>query len=231
MFLTSNRDEKHWRRPAQAPGMHAHGEHEMIYPTDGDAGGSWIALCANGNAGVLLNGAFEKHERKDRYKKSRGLVFLDVLAAKRPLHHFLKTALQDIEPFTLLLWQENNLYECRLDGKGKKYCIALKTYRPYIWSSVTLYDEAVRKKREQWFLKWLNNHPVPGRKDILDFHRFAGDGDEQNSLLMNREGRVFTVSITSLEITGQKGLVHYTDVLTRETARQQFHHAEDLTLA
>jgi hypothetical protein len=230
VFITSNRDEKKWRKPALLPEVHEMDHGAAIFPKDGDAGGTWITLCENRNAGVLLNGAFEKHIPKDRYRKSRGLVFLDVMDHRRPLHNFLKMPLAGIEPFTLVLWQENNLYECRLDDSGKKFCKALKNYRPYIWSSATLYDEEIRRKREQWFLKWLNAHPVPTRKEILHFHRFAGEGDAENDLLMNRDGKVFTVSITSIEISEDKGTLYYSDVLTNEVAQHRFQFSDNLIL-
>ena len=188
----------------------------MIFPKDGNAGGTWISLCNNGNAGVLLNGAFTKHERRENYTRSRGLIFLDIMDNVRPLHAFLKTSLAGIEPFTLVLWQQNNLYECRWDANDRKHCLPLKNYRPYIWSSSTLYDDEIRKRRELWFVKWLNQHPVPTREEIFEFHHFAGDGDKKNDLFMNRDGKVFTVSITNIELDAQRGIMSYTDVISEE---------------
>jgi hypothetical protein len=221
IFITSNRDEKSWRLPAQLPKEQCGSHCKMIFPKDGDAGGSWITLCSNGNAGVLLNGAFEKHGRKLFYAKSRGLVFLEIMDNDRPLKSFLKISLQGIEPFTLILWQKNNLYECRWDEDERKHCKALPAYRPYIWSSSTLYDAEVRKKRELWFAKWLNNHPIPDQESILRFHRFGGNGDSGNDLFMNRDGKVFTVSITALELSEDAGSMNYTDLLADETVEYE----------
>lgn len=222
VFITSNRDEKHWRLPAQPPMNYEFNNCEMIFPRDGDAGGTWISLCNNGNAGVLLNGAFTRHERKESYAKSRGLVFLEIMDHTRPLHTFLKTSLVGIEPFTLILWQQNNLYECRWDADEMKHCIPLKNYRPYIWSSSTLYNDEVRKKRELWFAKWLNQHPTPAKEEILEFHHFAGDGDQKNDLFMNREGKVFTVSITNIELDAEYGVMNYTDVVSKQKSEAEF---------
>lgn len=222
IFITSNRDEKSWRKPAQAPKQYALQNGAMIFPKDGDAGGSWISLCENGNAGVLLNGAFTTHERQSHYIKSRGLVFLEIMDNRRPLHYFVKTVFAGIEPFTMIIWQENSLYECRLDATEKKHVRNLPAYRPYIWSSTTLYDEDVRKRREQWFAKWLNNHPVPTQEDILNFHLFAGDGDAANDLFMNRDGKVFTVSITSVLLAPNGSHMHYTDLLHNFTVDHPF---------
>lgn len=230
MYLTSNRDEKAWRKPAQTPEVYSLRNCDMVFPKDGDSGGTWITLCSNGNAGVLLNGAFEAHRRRESYRRSRGLVFLEIMDSRRPLNAFLKQSLQGIEPFTLVLWQDGNLYECRWDESEKRYVRALKNYRPHIWSSATLYDKEVRQRREQWFLQWLNEHPLPTRREILRFHHFGGNGDRQNDLRMNRDGKVFTVSITGMEITGEKGSLFYTDVQTHETTYCELQFSDNLML-
>ncbi len=45
----------------------------------------------------------------------------------------------------------------------------LSINRPYIWSSATLYDGFVVKKREQWFASFLNNHPTPNTAGRFGF--------------------------------------------------------------
>ncbi|MDQ3845430.1 MAG: NRDE family protein, partial [Bacteroidota bacterium] len=211
IYLTSNRDEKVWRKPALPPRLYQKHSCEMLYPKDGDAQGSWISLCSNGNAGVLLNGAFEKHAPKEVYAESRGLVLLEIMDNAYPLRHFFKYPLQGVEPFTLVIWENGNLYECRWDEK-ERHCQPLKAYRPYIWSSATLYDAEIRKRREYWFANFLNRNPQPKQEDILHFHQSAGEGDEQNDLQMNRQGKVFTVSITSLTFTNTGYDMRYIDL-------------------
>jgi hypothetical protein len=46
----------------------------------------------------------------------------------------------------------------------------------------------------------------------LAFHRFTGDGDAANSLLMERGDVYSTVSITSMLITADRGSMKYEDV-------------------
>jgi len=210
-FITSNRDEKNIRKEAIVPGVYEINNKKLIFPRDGDAGGSWIALHENGNAAVLLNGAFERHIPEPPYRLSRGKIFLNIIASERPVRHFHKLDLYRIEPFTVVVLEKDNLYECRWDG-AEKYNKQLKKHRPYIWSSVTLYDNDAVRKREQWFADFLNNHPHPTQKDILDFHRFTGDGDAANDLLMERADIYSTVSITSLLITADRGSVKYADL-------------------
>ncbi len=210
-YITSNRDEKSLRRQALAPKSYIHNNRAIIYPKDADAGGTWVAMQDNGNAAVLLNGAFVKHLPLPPYNKSRGIIFIELIAAGMPGKKFLTIDLNNIEPFTLIVFDDSNLYECRWDG-NKKFWAQIDTSTPHIWSSATLYNEAVVKKREQWFAKWLNKNSNPSQQDILHFHQFAGDGDMQNDLRMNRDGIMLTVSVTGLELTKQKGTMHYVDL-------------------
>jgi len=212
-FLTSNRDEKNIRGQATVPTVYEMDGKKLIFPRDGDAGGSWIALHENRNAAVLLNGAFEKHIPEERYRLSRGKVFLNIISSERPVRQFYRMDLRMIEPFTIIVLDNDNLYECRWDGTEKHF-MQLKKHRPYIWSSVTLYDSEVIKKREQWFAAFLNNHPHPTQKDILAFHRFTGDGDASNDLLMERGDLYSTVSITSMLMTADRGSMKYLDLKT-----------------
>ena len=210
-FISSNRDEKYNRMKAIAPAVYEINNKKLIFPKDANAGGSWIALHENGNAAVLLNGAFKKHIPMPPYRKSRGEILLNIIADKRPVSYFHQLDLSRIEPFTLVLCDKNNLYECRWDGEKKHYQ-QLKKHRPYIWSSVTLYEKSVVKKRERWFAAFLNRNPHPTQKDILEFHQFTGDGDHYNDLLMDREGAFSTVSITSMLLTVDRGSMKYLDL-------------------
>lgn len=209
--ITSNRDEKLTRRQAIAPAVYQAGQYKLIYPKDAAAEGSWIGLKENGDAAVLLNGGFLPHQPQPHYAKSRGLIFLDILKAIRPVICVMKLELNNIEPFTLILLENNSLYEFRWDGK-EKHCRQLTVVRPHIWSSVTLYNSQVIRKRESWFNSFMNKYPDPTQRDILNFHRFTGDGDTGNDLLMRRDGIYSTVSITSVMLTADRGSMKYIDL-------------------
>lgn len=183
----------------------------LLFPKDGDAGGTWICLSDNLNVAVLLNGAFANHQSSAPYARSRGLVLIDILAEPTPTTGFSRINLKGIEPFTLILLQQFALYECRWNG-DKKYMKQLSIEQDHIWSSVTLYDETVQRKRENWFAKWHSGIIYPSKKDIFHFHQFAGDGDEQNDIQMNRNGQLFTTSITCIELAGQTGIMNYLDL-------------------
>lgn len=211
IIITSNRDEKYSRRQALPPQQYEHNGGTITYPKDADAGGTWIAMNEDGNVAVLLNGAFVKHISAPPYRQSRGWVLLELIKADRPVRSFVRADLTNIEPFTLVMMDNNCLYDCRWDG-DKKHCKQLTKYRPLIWSSATLYTDEVVKKREQWFAKWLNAHPTPSQDDVIHFHLFGGENDKYNDLLINREGSVRTVSITSIELSECKSSMIYFDL-------------------
>jgi hypothetical protein len=93
--------------------------------------------------------------------------------------------------------------------------------RPYLWSSATLYDAATRQTRQQWFEEWLNDRVDFSQEAIMEFHRTAGRGDDWNGVVMNREGKVQTVSITSLVKSPGCAQMHYFDLLRQSIKKAQ----------
>jgi Transport and Golgi organisation 2 len=212
VFIAHNRDEKSNRTKAVAPAEYIVNGYTLLFPRDSAAGGTWIACNKNnGSAAVLLNGAFEKHVHQPQYRKSRGLAFLDILAANDLYLSYCKVDLAGIEPFTVILWNNHTLYECRWDGT-QKHIIKPDASTPHSWSSVTLYDEAIISKRETWFRNWQQVHPVPSIDEVIQFHLSGGDGDPHNDLRMNRNGDLLTVSITAMEISEDKSIMKYLDL-------------------
>lgn len=210
-YITSNRDEKKQRSKAIPPKTYKLNEATLLFPRDTEAGGTWIAIKDKMNAAVLLNGGFIKHIPEPPYKLSRGLILLDVLSDTDPFNYFLRVSITGIEPFTLILFCNGNLYECRWNGE-EKFTSLKEVNKTHIWSSVTLYDEPTRKKRQQWFERFINNHNEASQDDILHFHQFAGDGDKQSDIQMNRGGELFTVSITGIYLAGNKAEMTYMDL-------------------
>ncbi|MEJ0082440.1 MAG: NRDE family protein, partial [Puia sp.] len=79
-FFTSSRDEQAGRPLALFPEIYEINGCRVLFPKDPQGGGSWIAVNENGHAGVLLNGAIKVHEPGLSYRKSRGLVLLDLIS-------------------------------------------------------------------------------------------------------------------------------------------------------
>jgi hypothetical protein len=193
--LTSSRDEYPGRQTSDRPERQQLGAHTVLFPRDGQAGGTWIA-ASEGATLCLLNGAYTRHDSRPPYRHSRGLVILhyfDYASTDAFLRDYPTAGL---EPFTLLVRDGDGLREMRWDG-ANRFTRSLDPDVPHLWASATLYEPAAIQKRQQWFAGWLATHPAPDPVAIRHFHRTAGDGDPRNDLLMRREN-VRTVSLTSV---------------------------------
>jgi hypothetical protein len=220
VLLSSNRDEKHFRSDAIPPTNYAAESGQLLYPKDGDAGGTWIALHELGHAIVFLNGACVAHQPNPPYRMSRGQVLLQILRPGTPVESAQEINLDGIEPFTAVIWSNGSLYVLRWDGSARTL-EKLDESRPHIWSSVTLYGPEIVAKRESWFQQWLSQNHHPSLSQTLDFHQFTGDGDAHNDLRMNRNGQVYTVSITGLEISSNRAIMKYLDLKNNQQFDQE----------
>lgn len=205
VIITSNRDENIQRQNAAAPAFHQLNNKKIIFPKDAKAGGTWFAACSNGTVIVLLNGAFIKHIPAPAYRKSRGLILLDIIAADEPGIYFKQVCLENIEPFTAVLFQQGSLHELRWDG-DKKHDKPLNIRGNYIWSSSTLYTTTIIERREKLFAQFISNgvNKTPGL--VHDLHR-SDDGDPGNGFIINGETGMKTFSITQAVI--RPGNLHF----------------------
>ena len=202
-ILTSNRDVHISRKQSRLPREKL----GLLYPEDGEAGGTWIAASRTGRILCLLNGAFERHIRKKSYRKSRGIIVLELFDIGDVGAFKDKFSLRGIEPFTLI-WIETQprvtMHEIRWDGKNK-HIKKLKADENHIWSSATLYDPAVRALRENWFDAFLATAESEiDAYDMLDFHKSAGDGIPEHNVMMKRPDGVQTVSTSQIQYDGEK---------------------------
>jgi len=208
LVLTASRDESPLRTPALAPQIIDQAGQRLIYPVDGAKGGTWAAAKDNGDAMILLNGAFVKHVVKSGYRLSRGVIFLHIFRSPSPWQAFLEMELADIEPFTLVVWADGLLFDCRWDG-AQKTLDQVDSSMPHMWSSVTLYEPSVAAQRQAWLNSWLLQHPQPTQQQMMGFHSLGGNGDEENNLCMRRGNNYCTVSITSFLLTATSVNVQY----------------------
>jgi len=210
-ILTSNRDEALLRKAANLPDTEMIAGNKVLFPRDGEAGGTWVATADNGRTVCLLNGAFVRHNRNPPYRKSRGLVVLDFFKSASAQSFNNDYDLQGIEPFTLVIIENSRLFELRWDGQ-QKYFKPLDPAQPHIHCSATLYTPEVIAMRQKWFAAWLEKHKTYEVADILRFHLFAGEGDEHTQVRMSIYGIVQTVSITCIELTGHRQHMYYSDL-------------------
>lgn len=208
-FLTSNRDERISRAPAGPPVTRYAGG-ALTYPKDAHAGGTWIVLKGQREAAVLLNGAFENHTRKQSYRKSRGIVMLDIMKAPAPTACFEKISLEGIEPFTLILFTGGKLTRCTWDG-SRKHRQELNAREPHIWASATLYGSEARQVRELRLQQWACKTDI-NAESILDFHLSKDIIFSSGQSSHPNRAEMATVSVTSIDLTSRQPVVHYHDL-------------------
>ncbi len=143
---------------------------------------------------------------------SRGLILLDYFEFQGIQHFVEQYPMIGIEPFTMIVVEDEKLFEYRWDG-ANHHLVQMSFQEPHIWSSCTLYPPGVQNKRAQWFDIWQKKHEEYSRQDILAFHQNAGNGDVWNGLVMNRENVVRTVSITSVVKNASGMQMRFLDLL------------------
>ena len=212
IIITSNRDEKIIRPNAIEPKTYQLNNKNVIFPKDNKAGGTWYAIDEHSNVLVLLNGAEEKHILKDNYRKSRGLIVLDLIGSESPLEAWKTIDLNNIEPFTLVLFENQNLYQLRWN-ESEKSILELDTNQSHIWSSSTLYSKEIRAKRAKWFFTFLDTQPEVNQEELFNFHRYTEEDNSEHGLVINRNDVLKTLSITQTIIEQNKVSIHYNDLI------------------
>ena len=208
IIFTFNRDEQPSRSSVEVIYDEKQG---ILYPKDKLHNGTWLTADAQRKRIVcLLNGAFFKHERQLPYRKSRGLVVLDSLKYDKIDDFFTNYDFTNIEPFTMIVWEQNSLFCFRWDGENKHIEMP-ETNQMQVWSSCTLYDETVQIIRKKWFTDWQNTYKSIefSPAALWHFHQIGGAYDLENALKMARVSGVETVSTTQIIISKTKIKFHY----------------------
>lgn len=212
-YFTSNRDENNNRpTPVKIETILSNNKN-IQFPKDPLAGGTWFAISDKPEVAVLLNGAFKKHIPEYPYKKSRGLILLELITDNDPKTAFQEISLEKIEPFTIIYAGKKELIELRWDGRIK-HTHHLVPDNNYIWSSSTLYDAAAIYKRERLFEQFVNNTGVVNEKVIFDFH-MQNHNDPENGFMISRVNGIQTQSITQAVLQEDYIHIFYWNLLSK----------------
>jgi uncharacterized protein with NRDE domain len=221
IIITSNRDEKILRPSAIPPAEYTINGKNVIFPKDPKAGGTWFVVDANGTVLVLLNGADEKHKVELPYRKSRGLIVLDIISSFSPKDFWTEINLENIEPFTLVLFQKTELFQLRWNGTQKE-TTPLDIHKNHVWSSSTLYSREIREKRSDWFYTFLDLNEKISETEMLHFHRYTEEKNQENGLVINRNDEMKTLSITQSVIEKNKVAILHCDLITKKDYKTSF---------
>jgi hypothetical protein len=195
---------------------------KLLFPKDEMAGGTWIGASDQNRLICLLNGGFEPHERETSYRMSRGVIVTDLLTKQDATTAIYGYDFFNVEPFTIVMvdWSDNlRLFELVWDGNDSHF--SEKPLAPHIWSSSLLYPSVVKKKREHWFSNFLFDHLSPSEVELLDFHKSAGEGNPETSLIMDR-GFVKTKSISQFLKNDTDICLRYEDLQNQQITTQSF---------
>lgn len=219
--FTSNRDEAP-NRTSLKPEFYTINNTEVLFPKDELSGGTWIGVSEKNRLVCVLNGGFICHERKAQYRMSRGVVANHFLTAEHIEQTIKNYNFEDIEPFTMVIADWNfdlKFYELVWDG-ADKYVTELPL-EPKIWSSSTLYSDAMKKERLQWFEDFKSENELDVQT-LLNFHKTAGKGNDDYGVIMNR-GFVKTTSITQVEKAANVLKMHYKNLVDNTVDSKTFH--------
>lgn len=211
-ILTSSRDVPFSRPKATTPKEYIEEGIKLTYPKDTQAGGTWIGSSDKNRLICLMNGGYKNHTPIESYRMSRGLIVKELLKADETTRSLNQIDLMGIEPFTLVVldWTEElKLFEFVWTG-DKKHLFNIPLI-PHIWSSSTLYDDAAKKLRQDWFTDWKGKQVNYSQDEIISFHKTAGNGNPETDVLMKRKGGG-TVSITSIEKSTTDLKFHYEEI-------------------
>jgi hypothetical protein len=211
-ILTSNRDERVNRAIALQPKQYRITDKNIYFPKDAEAGGTWIAASENNYTLCLLNGGFQKHLHQPPYRISRGIMLLDFFKYNDAVLFSKSYNFIGIEPFTLLIICTTNtlcFYKLVWDGKNV-FLQHVDEDKPHIFSSATLYNKETIAARQFWFNDFLSKQNF-SQEAILHFHQFAGDGNAEHNVLMNKNNVLKTVSITTVHRSTSNLMMHYLD--------------------
>lgn len=221
--ITLNRNEKVGRQISIAPRNYNHNGNNVFYPKDTESGGTWCSVAENGTVLTLLNGGNEQHSGKAFYRKSRGLVVLDLISNISPKDSWDKLNLIHIEPFTLILYQSQKLYQLIWDGIGKRK-IMLDETKNHIWTSVILNNEEMRGKRVDCFFDFLQENPIYSATEIMNFHKRFRESHSQDNKILSDEDKVKVLSITQVIVDKNRGVIRYYDLLNEKKSLSTFIH-------
>lgn len=213
--LTSNRDEQS-NRPTLVPMAYDELDQILVYPKDKIAGGTWIATSYNDISVCLLNGGYKKHKRQLPYARSRGVILKERFKYNNNQNFINQIDLNNVEPFTLLMIDHHNLknidFKVLVWDEKQKHISTINTDKNHIWASATLYDKTQREMRQEWFTKFTKLHQSMTSEEIINFHTGSFTNQKSDDMLMQRQGKLKTISVSQINISTNSKHFIYKDL-------------------
>jgi uncharacterized protein with NRDE domain len=208
LIITSNRDDAP-HRAANDIVHSSYGHKDIYYPSDQKAEGTWFCCDSLGDFVILLNGADKKHEKEKHHTLSRGFIPIALLSHSDEI----KTAFDQLElyhtqPFTLISMHSGKLCQCSWDGASKEYQDMDDRTQTHLFSSATLFDSNIRKKKKSDFQIFIEEEKTL-TADLL-WHLFTKySQDKENGYRIDRSIGVKTLSTTQLIISEKEKTLRF----------------------
>jgi hypothetical protein len=222
MIFTFNRDEDPGRNATEYMAKKQLPNKTIYFPKDPLSGGSWMVADNRGNVAMLFNGALQKYEKTGNYKQSRGILLLETGSEENMLDAFTKKDLEGIEPFSILLYENRKLYRLIWNG-NEKNCSLLPKNQNHIFSSATIYTQAVRQLRETWLEQYAKQNRLH-EASMFHFHKNMQPQDMENGLVINRSNRLQTISITQAVISDSNTIINQEDLINNQLHQSTIEH-------
>ncbi len=209
-ILTHSRDEQVLRGIASPPVIRKINGIKHIFPVDPKGGGTWIGVGENNRVACLLNGGTKKHIPHPPYRHSRGLIIPDLFNYDSFSSFYSNYSFEGLEPFTLIVLENNQLFEIRLEEKIVRIK-ELERNIPHIYSSATLYSSELAHDRKLEFHEWLKTHEKTAQNEIIGLHSKFRYELLKTGKPVNNNAILKTVSTTSISKSKTKAEVLYFD--------------------
>lgn len=213
-YFASLRDESPKRPAALVPAFIYANNTRCLAPVDPLGGGTWVGINEYRCVIILMNGGCKNHAKKSKYAVSRGAIVKKLLADTRPVIGWNLMNLINVEPFTLIVWADEQLFQLVWNGR-KKQTLHLSKTETHIWSSATLYSYKAQNYRANLFKNWIVRQSIISQLSLLDFFKMYDD--PLNGFFINRNGLVKTLSYTFMATTiDNTVIVSYHDCISSQ---------------
>ncbi|MEE1674673.1 NRDE family protein [Agarivorans aestuarii] len=223
--VTMNRDEARHRHEAGIK-QQTHGDTQLLYPVDGQAGGTWFGFNNHGLVLALLN---RYQDPQHSGAPSRGKIIPQALALgsyQAVEQHLAEQNYQHFNPFDLLLvsakhcqhfsWSGKHLSQQPLNDKAIQL------------SSSALNTQQVLASRKLRFQQWLAQQPSSAERVLSDIHLQQCQENRSHSVLMDRD-EAHSKSICQVRLSSQHSEFDYYPEASLQAWRQQLsQHPESL---
>jgi uncharacterized protein with NRDE domain len=201
--LLCNRDERHARKAALAPVIHKAPGGRFIAPTDGDHGGSWIAVNESGIAFSLVNRyrCFHCSGEKKPKPPSRGLLvtwLADCRSLEEAQGRFDRLDLAAYPPFTIVGLARGRP-SLLLHWTGRDSLIEWNGESAMPLTSSSFDDRGVEVYRKRLFQSLVAGRESADVKHLMDFHASHSPAPSAYSPCMHRDNAE-TVSFSKVTV-------------------------------